>query len=90
MSDKTSASPSCNWPVKVNQHDRSTELRREEAETLRANRPSLANGVPPSVVLENCALPRLMKPLEDVCTHIELQRNTGELEGDDGARRGSS
>src|SRR5260370_29142590 len=41
---------------------------------MRAHQPSLAKGVPPSVVLENCALPRVMKPLEDVCTHIELQR----------------
>lgn len=74
MSDKACASPSWTWPVKLDQYDRSPELKQQEAETLRANRSSLANGVPPLVVLENCALPRLMKPLEDVCTHIELQR----------------
>jgi hypothetical protein len=74
MIDKTCASPSWTWPVKLDEYDRSPELKPEEAETLRANQPSLANGVPPSEVLENCALPRLMKPLEDVCTHIELQQ----------------
>src|SRR5260370_1381123 len=74
MSDKACASPSWTWPVKLDEYDRSPELKPEEAETMRANQPSLAKGVPPSVVLENCALPRLMKPLEDVCTHIELQR----------------
>src|SRR2546429_4914521 len=75
MSGKTCASSSWNWPVKLDEYDWSPELKSEEAETIRANQPSLANGVPPSVVLENCARPRLMKPLEDVCTHIELQRN---------------
>ena len=74
MSGKACVSPSWTWPVKLDEYDWSPELKSEEAETIRANQPSLANGVPPSVVLENCALPRLMKPLEDVCTHIELQR----------------
>jgi len=74
MSGKACASSSWTWPVKLDEYDRISELKPEEAETLRANQPSLASGVPPSVVLENCALPRLMKPLEDVCTRIELQR----------------
>ena len=74
MNDKACASPSWTWPVKLDEYDRSPELKQEEAETMRANQPRLANGVSPSVLLENCALPRLMKPLEDVCAHIELQR----------------
>ncbi len=74
MSDKACASPSWTWPVKLDEYDRSPDLKPEEAQTMRANQPRLASGVPPSVVLENCALPRLMKPLEDVCTYIELQR----------------
>jgi len=73
MTDK-SALPAWVWPIKLDDYDRNPELNGEEAETLRSSLPSLANGVPPSIVIEKCGLPRLMKPLEDVCTHIELQR----------------
>jgi hypothetical protein len=62
------------WPIKLDDYDRNPELNVEEVEALRSSLPSLANGVPPSIVIEKCGLPRLMKPLEDVCTHIELQR----------------
>ena len=73
MTEK-SALPAWVWPIKLDDYDRNPELNVEEAETLRSNLPSLANGVPPSIVIEKCGLPRLMKPIEDVCTHIELQR----------------
>jgi hypothetical protein len=73
MTEK-SALPAWVWPIKLDDYDRNPELNVEEAETLRSSLPSLANGVPPSIVIEKCGLPRLMKPLEDVCTHIELQR----------------
>jgi len=73
MTEK-SALPAWVWPIKLDDYDRNPELNLEEAETLRSSLPSLANGVPPSIVIEKCVLPRLMKPLEDVCTHIELQR----------------
>jgi integrase len=73
MTEK-SALPAWVWPIKLDDYDRNPELNVEEAETLRSSVPSLANGVPPSIVIEKCGLPRLMKPLEDVCTHIELQR----------------
>ncbi len=73
MTEK-SALPAWVWPIKLDDYDRNPELNVEEAETLRANLPNLANGVPPSIVIEKCGLARLMKPLEDVCTHIELQR----------------
>src|SRR5713226_3306137 len=73
MTEK-SALPACVWPIKLDDYDRNPELNSEEAETLRSSLPSLANGLPPSIVIEKCGLPRLMKPLEDVCTHIELQR----------------
>src|SRR5258706_9461640 len=73
MTEK-SALPAWVWPIKLDDYDRNPELKVEEAETLRANLASLANGVPPSIVIEKCGLPRIMKPLEDVCTHIELQR----------------
>src|SRR6266699_3521743 len=74
MNDKACASPSWTWPVKLDEYDRRPELKPEEAETLGANQSSLVEGIPPSQVLEKCNLARLMKPLEDVCTHIELQR----------------
>ena len=73
MNDKVCASPSWTWPVKLDEYDRSPELKPEEAETLCANQSSLVEGIPPLEVIEKCNLPRLMKPLEDVCTHIELQ-----------------
>jgi len=73
MNDKVCASPSWTWPVKLDEYDRSPELKPEEAETLCANRSSLVEGIPPSEVIEKCNLPRLMKPLDKVCTHIELQ-----------------
>ena len=73
MTEK-SALPAWVWPIKLDDYDRNPELNSEEAETLRSSLPSLANAVPPSIVIEKCGLPRLMKPLEDVCTHIELQR----------------
>jgi len=73
MTEK-SALPAWVWPIKLDDYDRNPELKVEEAETLRANLASLANGVPPSIVIEKCGIPRLIKPLEDVCTHIELQR----------------
>jgi integrase len=68
------ASPRWAWPITLDSYDRNPELNAEEAEKLRANAPSLADGVPPSIVIEKCSLPRLMKPLEDVSTHIELHR----------------
>jgi hypothetical protein len=73
MSDKACTSPSWTWPVKLDEYDRTPELKPVEAEILRANRSSLVGGITPSEVIEKCNLPRLMKPLEDVCTHIELQ-----------------
>lgn len=73
MNDKLSTLSSWTWPVNLDQYDRTPQLKPEEAETLRANRSSLAEGIHPSEVIEKCNLPRLMKPLEDVCTHIELQ-----------------
>lgn len=69
-----SASPAWVWPIKLDNYDRNPELNAEETEILCANQSSLAHGVPPSVVIERCGVPRLMKPLEDVCSHIELQR----------------
>ncbi len=62
------------WPVKLDDYDRSTELKIDEADALRANVPSLANGVLPSVVVERFPFPQLLKPLEDVCAHIELHQ----------------
>jgi hypothetical protein len=73
MNDKVCASPSWTWPVKLDEYDQTPELKPEEAETLRANQSSLVEGIPPSEVIEKCNLPRLVKPLEDVCTHTELQ-----------------
>jgi integrase len=73
MTEK-SALPAWVWPINLDDYDRNADLNVEEAERLRSSLPSLANGVPPSIVIEKCVLPRLMKPLEDVCTHIELQR----------------
>lgn len=73
MSEK-SASSQWVWPVEFENYDRNPELNAEEKETLNANQSCLAEGVPPLIVTEKCGLPRLMKPLEDVCTHIELQR----------------
>lgn len=74
MSEKSTASSQWVWPIRLDDYDRTPELNTEEAETLRAYQPCLENGVPPSTVVDKCGLPRLMKPLEDVCTHIELQR----------------
>ena len=74
MTEKSCAPPQWVWPINLDDYDRNPELNVEEAETLRSSLPSLANGVPPLVVIEKYGLPRLMKPLEDVCTHIELQR----------------
>src|SRR5713226_7007239 len=68
------ASPRWAWPITLDSYDRNPELIAEETEKLRANAPSLADGVPPSTVIEKCGLPRLMKPVEDVSTHIELHR----------------
>lgn len=68
------ASPRWAWPITLDSYDRNPELRAEETEKLRANAPSLADGVAPSIVIEKCGFPRLMKPLEDVSTHIELHR----------------
>lgn len=62
------------WPITLDSYDRNPELSAQETEKLRANAPSLADGVPPSIVIEKCGFPRLMKPLEDVSTHIELHR----------------
>jgi hypothetical protein len=59
--------------VKLDEYDRTPELKPEEAKTLCVNQSSLVEGIPPLEVIEKCILPRLMKPLEDVCTHIELQ-----------------
>jgi hypothetical protein len=58
------ASPRWAWPITLDSYDRNPELSAEEAEKLRANAPSLADGVPPSIVIEKCGFPRLMKPLE--------------------------
>jgi integrase len=66
------ASPRWAWPITLDSYDRNPELSAEETEKLRANAPSLADGVPPSIVIEKCGFPRLMKPVEDVSTHIEL------------------
>jgi integrase len=68
------ALPRWAWPIALDSYDRNPELTAEEKERLRANAPSLAEGVPPSIVIEKCGFPRLMKPLEDVSTHIELHR----------------
>jgi hypothetical protein len=73
MNDKACASRSWTWPVKLDEYDRTPELKPEEAEALCANQSILVEGIPPSEVIEKCNFPRLMKPLEDVCTHIELQ-----------------
>jgi len=73
MKGRVCASPSWTWPVKLDEYDRTPELKPEEAKTLCVNQSSLVEGIPPLEVIEKCILPRLMKPLEDVCTHIELQ-----------------
>jgi integrase len=62
------------WPVKLDGYDRTPELKDHEVEVLSANLPCLAGGVLPSIVIERCDVPRLLKPLEDVCTHVELQQ----------------
>ena len=94
MSEQSTASSQWVWPIRLDDYDRTPELNTEEAETLRAYQPFLENGVPPSTVVEKCGLPRLMKPLEDVCTHIELQRkywpNLKALMMRDVGRRGRS
>lgn len=74
MSEKSTASSQWVWPIQLDDYDRTPELNTEEAERLRTYQACLENGVPPSTVVEKCGLPRLMTPLEDVCTHIELQR----------------
>ena len=88
------ASPRWTWPITLDSYDRNPELSAEETEKLRANAPSLADGVPPSIVIEKCGFPRLMKPLEDVSTHIELHRkywpNLKALMVSDMAARGKS
>src|SRR5258707_3406435 len=88
------ASPRWAWPITLDSYDRNPELSAEETEKLRANAPSLADGVPPSTVIEKCGLPRLMKPVEDVSTHIELHRkywpNLKALMARDMAARGKS
>ena len=73
MSEK-SASSEWAWPVECENYDRNPELNAGEKETLNANRSCLAQGNPPSIVVEKCGFPRLMKPIEDVATHIELHQ----------------
>jgi len=60
--------------MKLDGYDRTPELKPHEVEVLSANLPCLAGGVLPSIVIERCAVPRLLKPLDDVCTHVELQQ----------------
>src|ERR1043166_1265021 len=55
MNDKACASRSWTWPVKLDEYDRTPELKPEEAETLCANQSILVEGIPPK---EECLLPR--------------------------------
>src|SRR5690348_12864342 len=70
MSEKSS-SPWV-WPVEFENYDRNPELNVEEKEILNANQSCLAEGIAPSIVVEKCGFPRLMRPIEDIATHIEL------------------
>jgi integrase len=74
MTERSTASSVWVWPIKIENYDRNQELNAEEKETLDANPSCFAEGVPPSIVIEKCGFPRLMKPIEDVAMHIELHK----------------
>jgi hypothetical protein len=74
MTERSTASSVWVWPIKIENYDRNQELNAEETETLDANPSCFAEGVPPSIVIEKCGFPRLMKPIEDVAMHIELHK----------------
>ncbi len=82
------------WPVRLEDYDRDPEFKASEAEALKVHASSLGSGVLPSEVVERCRVPRLLKPIEDVCAHIELQKkywvNTKILMLGDMAARGRS
>lgn len=60
------------WPVKPEQYDRTPQLRTEEIELLTDNLRCLKKGIHACEVLARCDLPRLLRPLEDVCSHTRL------------------
>jgi hypothetical protein len=88
MSEKACGSPSWTWPVKLDEYDRSPELKPEETETLHANRSSLVEGIPPSEVIEKMQAPTAPEATRGrLRSHRASAKILGELEGDDGARR---
>jgi integrase len=72
MSQTSRSLPPWVWPVKPEQYDRTPDLRTEEIELLRDNLRYLKKGIHACEVLAKCDLPRLLRPLEDVCSHTRL------------------
>jgi hypothetical protein len=74
MTETSCALPVWVWPVRLEDYDRAPELKASEAEALKIHASSLGAGVLPSEVVEGCRVPRLLKPIEDVCAHIEFHK----------------
>lgn len=72
MTNLTSSREPWPWPVNLECYDRAPELKEHEIEMLKVQLPGLEAGVLPCRVIEECDLPRLLKPLMDVCNHIGL------------------
>lgn len=72
MTDASSSLAPWVWPVKPDDYDRTAQLEPGEVETLRAAMSCLLRGASPSQAMGKCHLPRLLTPLEDVCSHTGL------------------
>ncbi len=94
MTGTSCTQPAWVWPIRLEDYDRDLELKASEAEALKVHASSLGSGVLPSEVVERCRVSRLIKPIEDVCAHIELRKkywvNTKILMLGDMAARGRS
>lgn len=72
MSQAYRSLPPWFWPVKPERYNRAPELTAREMKLLRASLRSRKQGILAREVVAKCDVPRLLKPLEDVCDHTRL------------------